>query len=154
MVLPLPSGLDRASTHASSWNPASLFPWTAGGENFTAVDTFSALNPGLLDIPANMPGQSTPLMPLQPLVGAQNRSQEDFVPTTKKTTMNKTRSSKPLTVEDLVHDKSRFAKVVKAFLSIEDESRRTVPEIAKRVDEMHPNRYNDFESVKVSTLVI
>ena len=58
--------------------------------------------------------------------------------------------SKPLSLEDLTYDSSRFAKVVKAFLSIEDEKMRTVPEIAKRVDEMFPGQYSDFEGVKVS----
>ena len=60
------------------------------------------------------------------------------------------RNSKPLTVEELEHDNSRFAKVVKAFLSIEDPESRTVPEIAKRVSDMYAGQYDDFEGVKVT----
>lgn len=61
------------------------------------------------------------------------------------------RNSKPLTVEELAHDNSRFAKVVKAFLSIEEPESRTVPEIAKRVSEMYAGQYADFEGVKVNS---
>lgn len=59
-------------------------------------------------------------------------------------------STKPLSPDDLAHDNSRFAKVVKAFLSIEDINKRTVPEIAKRVNTMYAGQYSDFEAVKVS----
>lgn len=57
---------------------------------------------------------------------------------------------KPVTMEELTHDNSRFAKVVKAFLSIHDEENRTVPEIAKKVGELYSGQYADFETVKVS----
>lgn len=57
---------------------------------------------------------------------------------------------KPVTLEELTHDNSRFAKVVKAFLSIHDEENRTVPEIAKKVGELYSGQYADFETVKVS----
>ncbi|TDL26753.1 hypothetical protein BD410DRAFT_895360 [Rickenella mellea] len=72
----------------------------------------------------------------------------DHVDTRQKPRDEKTRISKPLTVEDLEHDNSRFAKVVKAFLSITDQNRRTVPEIARSVAEMFPDRYADLEGVK------
>lgn len=58
--------------------------------------------------------------------------------------------TKPVTVEELTHDNSRFAKVVKAFLSIHEEESRTVPEIAKKVGELYSGQYADFETVKVS----
>lgn len=61
----------------------------------------------------------------------------------------KVRTAKPLTTEELEHDNSRFARVVKALLSIEDHTKRTVPEIAKAVQDMYPGRYADFEAVKV-----
>lgn len=57
--------------------------------------------------------------------------------------------SKPLTLKDLAHDDSRFAKVVMAFVSISDEKRRTVTEIAKQVSVLFPEKYGDFEYVKV-----
>lgn len=57
---------------------------------------------------------------------------------------------KPVSLEELTHDNSRFAKVVKAFLSIDDEENRTVPEIAKKVGELYSGQYADFETVKVS----
>ncbi|KAH8112237.1 hypothetical protein DFH11DRAFT_514787 [Phellopilus nigrolimitatus] len=68
-------------------------------------------------------------------------------PTLRKPRADK-RNSKPITVEDLAHDNSRFAKVVKAFLSIEDPESRTVPEIAKRVGDLYAGQYADFEGVK------
>lgn len=70
----------------------------------------------------------------------------------KKAKLDKTRSSKPLTLEELVGEDSRFSKVVQAFCSIEEENKRTVPEIAKRVNEkfqLIPKHYEDFEGVKV-----
>jgi hypothetical protein len=57
--------------------------------------------------------------------------------------------AKPLTLKDLTHDDSRFAKVVMAFVSISDEKRRTVTEIAKQVSVLYPDKYADFEYVKV-----
>ena len=68
---------------------------------------------------------------------------------TKKSHAEKMRT-KPVTMEELAHDNSRFAKVVKAFLSIPEEENRTVPEIAKKVDELYSGQYADFETVKVS----
>lgn len=67
----------------------------------------------------------------------------------KKSRPEKIRTAKPLSLNDLEHDDSRFAKVVRAFFAIEDEKERTVPEIAKAVDRLNPGRYPDFESVKV-----
>lgn len=61
----------------------------------------------------------------------------------------KIRTAKPITMEELEHDNSRFARVVKALLSIQDPTKRTVPEIAKAVQDMYPGRYADFEAVKV-----
>ncbi|KLO15546.1 hypothetical protein SCHPADRAFT_260806 [Schizopora paradoxa] len=60
----------------------------------------------------------------------------------------KVRTAKPLTIEELEHDNSRFARVVKALYSIEDHTKRTVPEIAKAVHDAYPGRYADFEAVK------
>lgn len=57
--------------------------------------------------------------------------------------------AKPVTLKELAQDDSRFAKVVMAFMSISDEKRRTVSEIAKQVSALFPEKYGDFEYVKV-----
>lgn len=101
-------------------------------------------------------------LPLLPIPGNQtqdftdeHRIHQDHSPVAvappKKARVDK-RNTKPLAVEDLLHDNSRFAKVVKAFLSIEDQESRTVPEIAKRVSDMYTGQYADFEGVKVMSL--
>lgn len=70
--------------------------------------------------------------------------------TTSSTSDSRKQGAKPLTLKDLAHDDSRFAKVVMAFMSISDEKRRTVTEIAKQVSVLFPEKYGDFEYVKVS----
>ena len=79
----------------------------------------------------------------------QDAASESTPPPKKSRSTVTQRNSKPLQVEELLHDHSRFAKVVKAFLSIEVPEARTVPEISKRVDEMYAGQYSDFEAVKV-----
>lgn len=115
--------------------------------------------------PAPMPNEyeNPAQMPLLPFINetefAEQRrpptqdGQSESTPPLKKSRATVTqRNSKPLQVEELLHDHSRFAKVVKAFLSIEVPEARTVPEISKRVDEMYAGQYTDFEAVKVRIL--
>lgn len=105
--------------------------------------------------PAQMP--LLPFINNQPEFGDERgppQDEPDNIPTPKKARTSVTqRNSKPLQVEDLLHDHSRFAKVVKAFLSIEVPEARTVPEISKRVSEMYAGQYPDFEAVKVRLIM-
>ncbi|EJD02065.1 uncharacterized protein FOMMEDRAFT_20854, partial [Fomitiporia mediterranea MF3/22] len=164
---PLPSlgfpgpfpGVGEMLGHHPSMHPGPTLP---------PLHSFAPLSPFPYDMDAIHP-QFRPLhhgppeldggetLPLLPVVGNHMHEYEEHQPlhdpqliagtSTKKTRVDK-RNTKPLTVEDLLHDNSRFAKVVKAFLSIEDAENRTVPEIAKRVSEMYTGQYADFEGVK------
>lgn len=134
-----------------SFAPLSPFPYETG-----PMDMLQQHPRGLHFGPPELDGGAP--LPLLPALGNylhdydEQRVFQDPPPvaehSTKKPRVDK-RNTRPLTVEDLLHDNSRFAKVVKAFLSIEDQENRTVPEIAKRVSEMYAGQYADFEGVKV-----
>ncbi|KAL5514802.1 hypothetical protein ACEPAG_2118 [Sanghuangporus baumii] len=134
----------------NSFAPLSPFPYETG-----AMDMLQSHHRGLHIGQPELDGGTH--LPLLPALGnyfhdyEEQRAFQDPPPpadtSAKKTRVDK-RNTRPLTVEDLLHDNSRFAKVVKAFLSIEDQENRTVPEIAKRVSEMYAGQYADFEGVK------
>lgn len=138
-----------------SFAPSSPFSYDHSMDRFPNM-MFDPYLPG----PSNHPHPSDMQMPMLPYPPSQ--PQQEYTPecqtpppddhqsmhmSMKKPRVDK-RNSKPLTVEELEHDNSRFAKVVKAFLSIEDPESRTVPEIAKRVSDMYSGQYADFEGVK------
>ena len=140
-----------------SFAPSSPFGYDHSMDRFPNM-MFDPYLPG----PSNHPHPSDMQLPILPYPPSQ--PQQEYTPecqtppsddhqsihmSMKKQRVDK-RNSKPLTVEELEHDNSRFAKVVKAFLSIEDPESRTVPEIAKRVSDMYAGQYADFEGVKVT----
>jgi hypothetical protein len=148
----LPHHINDGRLPPLSFPPISPFPYDNG-----AVDMFGH-DAGMHNPDYHNPAQM-PLLPFinnDPEFGSEHRappsaSQEMSPPPPKKSrTGLSQRNSKPLCVEDLLHDHSRFAKVVKAFLSIDAPEERTVPEISKRVGELYAGQYPDFEAVKVS----
>ena len=145
---------ERGMPHFGAPGPISPFPYDA-----PPPELFNHPPPGIhsdYDNPAQMP-----LLPFinEPEFTNEWRPPPQDVPENpppqkKARTTVTQRNSKPLQVEDLLHDHSRFAKVVKAFLSIEVPEARTVPEISKRVSEMYAGQYPDFEAVKVRSVKI
>lgn len=110
------------------------------GNNLPLLPSLNSLHLGNQAVdPESQPSSAIRTHPPEKIAGSSRKPRVDR------------RNAKPLTIEELAHDNSRFAKVVKAFLSIEEPESRTVPEIAKRVSEMYAGQYADFEGVKVIT---
>ncbi|KAI5118942.1 hypothetical protein M0805_006288 [Coniferiporia weirii] len=134
--------------------PTSPFLYGSAGKPSPLVVPFHLVSPQTMhaDQPIFTGHTGLPLLPLHSneVEDASDSHQDQCAapPSIIKRSRADKRNSKPLTVQDLTHDNSRFAKVVKAFLSIEEQENRTVPEIAKKVSELCAGQYADFEGVK------